>query len=65
MAKMDMDKIVMLLVIIGAVNWGLVGVFGINIVDMIAGLIPFAMAKTIIYGAVGVAGLLLAKKTYM
>jgi len=65
MAKFDMDKAVMLLVIIGAINWGLVGLFGINVVDMVVNMIPVAIAGKIVYGAVGVAGVLLAKKTYM
>jgi uncharacterized membrane protein YuzA (DUF378 family) len=43
------------LVAIGAANWGLT-LFGINLVDMVAGLVNMPIVGTIVYGAVGVAG---------
>lgn len=44
-----------LLVIIGAINWGLVGAFGFNIVSAISG--SHANLARIIYVLVGLAGL--------
>ena len=55
MAKGIIDVIAMVLVIIGALNWGLVGIFSWNLVDAI-----FGAASTIgrvVYALVGVAGL--------
>ena len=49
-------KIVGLLVIIGALNWGLVGVASFNLVDQLLG--AGSVASRIIYGLVGLAGLL-------
>lgn len=45
-----------LLVIIGALNWGLVGAFQLNLVHQLVGGIP--KAERIIYILVGLAGLL-------
>ncbi|MBD3361760.1 DUF378 domain-containing protein [Candidatus Woesearchaeota archaeon] len=55
---MDMnalDWIAFILVVVGAVNWGLVGIGGWNLVDMILGSIPI-LAK-IVYILVGLSGL--------
>ena len=49
-------KVASLLVIVGAINWGLFGVFGINLVTKIAG--EATLASKIIYGLIGVAGIL-------
>jgi uncharacterized membrane protein YuzA (DUF378 family) len=49
-------KIVGLLVIIGALNWGLVGIFQYNLVEMLLG--DMTMAARVVYGLVGVAGLM-------
>lgn len=58
MAKLGtLDWIVMVLVIIGAVNWGLVGLMNLDLVNRIFGGIPL-LAK-IIYILVGLAGLYL------
>ena len=54
---MIMDKIALLLVIIGAVNWGLVGIFNFDLVASIFGG-QTAMLSRIIYTLVGAAGLL-------
>lgn len=48
------DGIALLLVIIGAVNWGLVGFFDFNLVYSLFG---DGILSTIIYGLVGLAGL--------
>lgn len=49
------DKIALVLVIIGAVNWGLIGIFNFNLVEMIFGNMT-AIAR-IIYALVGISGL--------
>ncbi len=51
-----MDKIALLLVIIGAVNWGTIGIFGFDIVAWIFGG-QAAIVSRIIYTLVFVAGL--------
>lgn len=47
-----------LLVIIGAVNWGLVGLFNMNLVHSLFGTMP--MIEKYVYVAVGVAGIIFA-----
>lgn len=49
------DKIALLLVIIGAINWGLIGFFGFNLVDSIFG--EMSVVSRIIYALVGISGL--------
>lgn len=46
------------LVIVGAINWGLMGLMGINLVNMIFGSV--AWMEGLIYIAVGVSGVWLA-----
>lgn len=53
---MILDKIALLLVIIGAVNWGLVGIFQFDLVAAIFGG-QAAIISRIIYTLVGAAGL--------
>lgn len=50
------DKIALLLVIIGAVNWGLIGIFQFDLVASIFGG-QAAVVSRIIYTLVGAAGL--------
>ncbi len=50
-----MDKIALLLVIIGAVNWALVGVFQFDLVAWIFGG-QAAVLSRIVYTLVGIAG---------
>lgn len=50
-----LDKIALLLVIIGALNWGLIGFFNYNLVDSIFGTMS-SLSRTI-YGLVGLSGL--------
>ncbi len=57
MDKNILDWIAIVLVIIGAVNWGLVGLFGWDLVQMVLGSIPI-LAK-IVYVLVGLSGLYL------
>lgn len=49
------DKIALVLVIIGAINWGLVGIFNFNLVDTIFGMM--SILSRIIYILVGISGL--------
>ncbi|MBE5956591.1 MAG: DUF378 domain-containing protein [Lachnospiraceae bacterium] len=45
--------------IIGAVNWGLIGLFGFNLVAALFG--SMSLLSRIIYGLVGLSGLYLLK----
>ena len=49
------DKIALLLIIIGAINWGLIGIFDFNLVDTIFG--TMSIVSRIIYALVGISGL--------
>lgn len=51
-----MDKLALVLVIIGAINWGLIGFFQFDLVAAIFGGQTAALSR-IIYGLVGLAGL--------
>lgn len=52
------SMIAMILVIIGALNWGLIGLFGFDLVAAIFG--PMSMLSRIIYVLVGLAGVYIA-----
>ena len=49
------DKIALILIIIGAINWGLIGLFNFNLVDFIFG--DMSVISRIIYTLVGISGL--------
>ncbi len=49
------DKIALVLIIIGAINWGLIGLFNFNLVATIFG--DMSVISRIIYGLVGLSGL--------
>lgn len=49
--------ILLLLTVVGAVNWGLVGFFDYDLVSNLLGSYP--MVVTVVYDVVGVAGVLL------
>ena len=51
-----MDRISLLLIIIGAVNWGLVGLFQFDLVAYLFGG-PGALLSRIVYALVGAAGI--------
>ena len=53
---MIVDKIALILVIVGALNWGGIGLFGFNIVAFLCGG-PLTMLARIIYTVVCRAGL--------
>ena len=48
---------------IGAINWGLVGLFDMNLVEKLLGTMP--MAVKVVYVVVGVAGLVTVVKPLM
>lgn len=50
------DKIALILVIVGALNWGSIGLFGFDIVAWIFGG-QLALLSRIIFTIVGIAGL--------
>lgn len=49
------DTIALLLVIIGALNWGLIGLFNFNLVDAIFG--TMSAISRIVYTLVGISGI--------
>lgn len=49
------DTIALILIIIGAINWGLIGIFNFNLVDTIFG--AMSVISRIIYILVGISGL--------
>lgn len=50
-----LDTIALILVVIGGVNWGLIGFFQFNLVDSLFG--SFSMLSRIIYSLVGIASI--------
>ena len=50
-----LDTIALILIIIGAINWGLIGLFNFNLVDAIFG--TMSAISRIIYTLVGISGL--------
>lgn len=57
MAKNWLDWVALVLVIIGAVNWGFVGLLDMDLVDLLLGSV--AWLATTVYVLVGLAGLYL------
>ncbi|MBI4341030.1 MAG: DUF378 domain-containing protein [Candidatus Omnitrophica bacterium] len=54
--KCAICKLVGLLVVVGAINWGLVGVFNVDLVAQLLG--PMSGASRAVYGLIGIAGVL-------
>ncbi len=52
----SLQKIVLVFTIIGAINWGLIGLFDFNLVNALFGSIP--AIERIIYSIVGICGLI-------
>ena len=50
-----LDVVCLILIIIGAVNWGLIGFFSLDIISVIFG--NMCMISRIIYAVVGIAGI--------
>ena len=53
---MVLDRIALLLVVVGALNWGIIGLFGLDLVAFICGG-QMAVISRVIYAVVGLAGL--------
>lgn len=53
-----MKKIALILVIVGALNWGGIGVFGVDLIGNIFGG-TYELISRMIYFAVGIAGMYL------
>ena len=49
------DKIALVLIIIGAINWGLIALFNFHLVAAIFG--DMSIISRIVYGLVGISGL--------
>ena len=56
LGKCPVCKIVGLLLVIGAINWGLVGIFDLNLVARLIGSVP--IAEKIVYIVIGLAGVI-------
>lgn len=56
------DWVAVVLVIVGAINWGLVGIFGLNLVSLILGEVAFLVSLA--YILVGLAGLWMIYSLY-
>lgn len=57
--KSTLDWIAVVLVIIGGLNWGLVGLFDLNLVNLIFGAVGWL--ETIVYVLVGLSALWMIK----
>jgi uncharacterized membrane protein YuzA (DUF378 family) len=57
------EKVALLLVVVGAINWGLVGLFSFDLVMFILGGVP-TLAR-LVYVLVGLAGVYLAAAPFM
>ena len=55
-----MDKFILTLVIIGAINWGCIGFFGLDVVGVLFGG-QGSFVSRVIYALVGLAGWLFGK----
>lgn len=51
--KTSLDWIALILVIVGGLNWGLVGLFHFDLVEFLLGSVPFI--QSVVYTLVGVA----------
>lgn len=53
---MVLDRIALVLVVIGALNWGVIGLFGLDLVAFVCGG-QMAVISRVIYALVGLGGL--------
>ena len=53
---MVLDRIALLLVVVGALNWGIIGLFGLDLVAFVFGG-QMAVISRVIYALVGLGGL--------
>ena len=49
------EKVALVFTIIGAINWGLIGILNFNLVETI---LPSAMLQNLVYAIVGICGLI-------
>jgi len=64
MPKMNLlDWIVLILVIVGGLNWGLVGILGVDLVAAIFGVMT--VLTRIVYSLVGLAALYMLVMTFL
>jgi len=64
MPKMNLlDWIVLILVVVGGLNWGLVGILGVDLVAAIFG--AMTMLTRIVYSLVGLAALYMLVMTFL
>lgn len=61
--KVDIDMVAMILVLIGGLNWGLVGILNLDLVEKILGSIP--IVQKIVYILVGLSALFVAYKEFV
>lgn len=65
MRRLDaIDWTAITLTIIGAVNWGLIGLFKVNVVESLFGSNTTSMVTRVIYTLVGISGLYLIYTAY-
>lgn len=60
--KNPVDLLAQILVIVGGLNWGLVGLLNINLVTMLFGFMPLLV--TIVYALVGLSALYMLYKMF-
>ena len=63
MKKDMLGMIALLLVIVGGLNWGLVGLLNMNLVSMIFGFMP--MLEQLVYVLVGLSALFVAYSEFL
>lgn len=51
-----LQKVALVFTVIGAINWGLIGILDFNLVSMLFG--DMSMLSRIIYGIVGICGII-------
>ena len=57
----EVDILALLLIVVGGLNWGLVGLFGFNLVGFILGQVP--ILERIVYVLVGLSALYAAVRS--
>ena len=57
-----LNKLSLILIIVGALNWGLVGIFNIDLVAMIFG--DMTLLTRIVYSLVGISAIIYAALAY-
>jgi len=58
--KSGLDVAACVLLVIGGLNWGLVGLFNMNIIDMLLGSVP--IAAKLVYVLIGLSALYMLKE---